>query len=105
MPQPHQYDSVVWRTTLRAHTRRGSHTGWYLVNSALPLTTWLPPSTTMRDQLKVWLPCSADVVVGNTAPLASIDCPVMMVPLWIAVARSLRTDLASATAPSMLSRA
>src|SRR5689334_17037037 len=103
MFQPDQYDSVVWRTTLRAHTSLGSHTGWYLVNSALPLTTWLPPSTTMRDQLNVALPDSAVVVVGNTAPVASIDWPVMIVPFCIAVDRSVRTDLASATAPSMLS--
>src|SRR6185503_3337866 len=85
-----------------AHTRRGSHSGWYLVNSAWPLTTRLPPANTMRDQLND-VPLIVDDVAGNTAPVASIDWPGARLPLWIALAMSVRSDLASATAPSTLS--
>src|SRR5262245_544700 len=94
---------VCRRTTLLAHTRRGSHNGWYLVNSALPLTTRLPPANTMRDQLNV-PPLIDEFVDGKVAPDASIDWPVTREPFWIAAAMSVRSVLASATAPSTLSR-
>ena len=54
MPMPDQYTATRLRTTLPAQVMRGSQIGWYWVNSRLPLTTWLPPTKTIRDQLKVW---------------------------------------------------
>src|SRR2546423_15081543 len=54
MPAPDQYTATRLRTTLPAHVIRGSQIGWYWVNSLLPLTTWLPPTKAIRDQLKVW---------------------------------------------------
>ena len=73
------------------------------MNNALPLTMRLPPTKTMRDQLNAPL-LIVDAADGNDAPDASIDWPGCSVPLWIALAMSVRSDLASAIAPSTLSR-
>ena len=78
---------------------RGSQIGWYWVKSALPLTTWLPPANTMRDQLKL-LPLIVDEVEGKVLPDASIVPPAATVPALMAEPRSVRKTLASFTAPS-----
>ena len=85
-----------------AQVMRGSQIGWYWVNSAVPLTIWLPPATTMRDQLKL-VPLMVEDVAGIDLPVSSIVAPALIVPALIAVARSVRSALASTIAPSMLS--
>src|SRR5687767_3425510 len=103
MPVPLQYTGVRLRTTFLAQTMRGSHRGWYLVNSELPLTMRLPPTNTMRDQLKL-PPWMIDVVAGNTVLAASIDWPLTTLPLATSVAMSVRSDLAMLMAPSTFNR-
>ena len=72
------------------------------MNSASPLTTLLPPTKATRDQLKV-VPLIVDVLAGITEPEASIEAPALIVPALMAEAMSVRSTLASATAPLTLS--
>ena len=62
-----------WRRRARplAQVMRGSQIGWYLVNSASPLSTRLPPAVTMRDQLKLW-PLSVELRAGSVWPEATV---------------------------------
>ena len=103
MSLPDQYTGWRLRTAAPAQVMRGSHSGWYLVNRVLPLSTWLPPANTMRDQLKA-TPLMVELLAGNALPLASIDVPALMLPALMTVARSVRRALASTTAPSTLSK-
>ena len=49
------------------------------------------------------LPLMVEVVLGITAPEASIDVPALIVPASMAAAMSVRSTLAKATAPLTLS--
>jgi hypothetical protein len=71
-----------------------------LANRSLPLTTKLPPANTMRPQLKV-VPLIVDVCAG--IDVASRLVPGVIVPAAMPVAMSVRSALASATAPDTFS--
>src|SRR6266404_3532364 len=102
MPAPAQYTATRLRTTLPAQLMRGSQIGWYWVNSLLPLTTWLPPTKAIRDQLKVW-PLMVDHCAGIDLYGASILLPALrpLASIWLAI--SVLSTLANTIAPSMLS--
>src|SRR2546427_13296064 len=102
MPAPDQYTATRLRTTLPAHVMRGSQIGWYWVNSLLPLTTWLPPTKTTRDQLKL-VPLIVDDPAGIDLPYASILSPPLRLfdSIWVAIL--VLSTLANTIAPSMLS--
>ena len=99
---PDQYTGTRLRTTLPTHVMRGSHIGWYWVNSLLPLTTWLPPTKTTRDQLKL-VPLIVDDRAGIDLSYASMLSPLLRLFDSIRVAISVLSTLANAIAPSMLS--
>ena len=100
MPVPDQYTAWRLRTMPPAQVRRGSQIAWYLVNSAVPLTMVLPPTKTMRDQLKLE-PFTVDVGAGRD--LALMVWPLLYPSTAILVARSVFSALASRTAPSTFS--
>ena len=102
MPEPDQYTTERWRTTLPAQVMRGSQIGWNLVNSALLLTTLLPPTKAMRDQSKLML-LMVELCAGMLWPLASMSAPTTRLPAAMALLTSVRKTLASATAPLTLS--
>src|SRR6266550_3101956 len=81
MPAPDQYTATRLRTTLPTQVMRGSQIGWYWVNSLLPLTTWLPPTKAIRDQLKVW-PLMVDDCAGIPLYGASILGSALHYPPW-----------------------
>src|ERR1700731_1777786 len=102
MPLPDQYTATRLRTTLPTQVMRGSQIGWYWVNNLLPLTTWLPPTKAIRDQLKL-VPLIVDDLAGIDLSYASILSPLLRSFDSIRVAISILSTLANAIAPSMLS--
>ena len=77
---------------------------WNLVNSASPVTTRVPPAKTMRDQLNACVPMVELRAAGITLPAASNDAPELIVPAAMALVTSVRSTLASVTAPGRLIR-
>ena len=73
------------------------------MNSASPVTTRLPPTNTIRDQLKL-APATVELrLLGRDLPEASKFAPLLMVPAATALLTSVRSNLAKVTAPWMLS--